>query len=321
MPVTSHINASSLLAPWLINDGYIVVKDAPTDVLRGANMKVAYTASKSLTPGGNALSATNRAALIVPAGRYDFGAVAIDKDAEFIDWYGVGECRLSEDGTIRFPDTVLIVDTDTEVVNDTTRDSHMTGFLLIQETDNALNRGLVIDNVNAADRSRYIDIGVTMPGVTRKAIDDGTNTDIGSYFENCHTLAVNLVVGTISGTCIDCTGAGNSFAGFGGSISGTCTNCVGGDNCFASGGTASGTFNNCASTGGSFGGTGGTASGTFNNCDGGINSFAGGGTFSGVATECTGLAGSFGGGGNSGTAARMTRCRSTGRRPGTRRLP
>ena len=78
------------------SDSTISVQRGTTDVLSAAALRTAYTAAKALTPGGNALSATNRAVVMIPAGRYDFGLgdVADDNhglelDAEFVDLVGM----------------------------------------------------------------------------------------------------------------------------------------------------------------------------------------------------------------------------------------
>lgn len=293
-------------------DAYIVVEDAATDSARGTNLKAAYTAAKSLTPGGSALSATNRAVVIVPAGRYDFGSTALDVDTDFVDFVGVGECRRSEDGTLRMPDTALICDTDDEVVNVTARDVHMSGFHIIHET--AAKVGLRIDEANAADRARFVDIGITNNGVLDQAVDDGTNTDIGSYFENCHTVS-NLLgeCATVSGTLVYCSGGDDSFAGAGYVASGTFIDChVEGVNGFAgSGGTASGTFKRCTASGNNAFGGSGTASGTFEYCScDGQSAFGGNGVASGTFRNCVSGTESFGS--NDTASGTFIDCESTG---------
>ena len=295
-------------------DAIVISQHGITDVANGTNLKTAYTAACALTPGGNVLAIDNRAVLYVPPGNYDFGDTAWNVDTDFVDLIGEGVCRLLESGEIAFPDSKLICDTDTEVVNVTCRDIFMHSFHIEQETDMPANRGLVIDNANACDRGRFIDIGVTMPGVTRKAIDDGTNTEIAAYFEQCHSLAPVLYVGTLSGMCVNCSGVSSSLAGSG-VASGTFKDCTAvGNFTFGGQGTASGTFENCIGGNGSFGGAAGTASGTFENCIGGSGSFGGGGgSATGTFEDCVSGEDSFGGGGNSGTLAVMRRCRSVAR--------
>ena len=335
-------------------DAVVVVQRGATDLASGTNLKAAYAAAKLLTPGGNALAADNRA-VVIAFGNYDFGAVALDLDTEFVDLIGEGICRCDRDPAItwtgapyasavsaidlanaifHWPDSHLICDTDEEVVNVTCRDVLVKGFLIEQET--AGKDGLRIDNADACDRGRFIDLGFKMAVATDEAIMDGTETEIASYFENCHTEAsllgdcvtlsgsckhctggeYSFCCGTASGTFIDCMGMESSFGSHDGIATGTFIDCIGEDSCFGfifmGASTASGTFRNCIGGIDCFA-YGGTASGTFRNCIGGIDSFGGAsGTASGTFVDCIGGYDSFGGVASS-PAALMLRCKSLGR--------
>ena len=83
-----------------VSDTTITVERGSTDVLSAAALRTAYTAAKALTPGGNALSATNRAVVMIPAGRYDFGLGdvgdsnhGLELDAQFVDLVGATGVR------------------------------------------------------------------------------------------------------------------------------------------------------------------------------------------------------------------------------------
>jgi hypothetical protein len=52
------------------SDAVVLVANGTTDADRGTNLATAYTAAAALTPGGNALSASNRAAVLIPPGHY-----------------------------------------------------------------------------------------------------------------------------------------------------------------------------------------------------------------------------------------------------------
>jgi hypothetical protein len=75
---------------------------ARTDAQRAANLIAAYTAAKLLTPNGAALSASNRAKVVVAPGNYDFTAYKTDGtttpgltiDTDYVDFEGVGNARL-----------------------------------------------------------------------------------------------------------------------------------------------------------------------------------------------------------------------------------
>ena len=280
-------------APGLMGyapDAVVIVRRGATDAASGTNLKAAYTAAKSLTPGGSALAADNRAILIVPPGKYDFGSTAWDVDTDFVDPVGKGICRVSLKDAITWvgapyasavsavtpanaefhnPATVLICDTDTEVVNVTCRDVHMSGFHIVHETSDKI--GLKIDNANACDRGRFTDLGFTVPG-SSFAITDGVNTEIAGYFENCHTPGPHLLgnVGTLSCTAKHCTGSTESFD-------------------VASGGTLSGHFEDCVALACGFGSfVNPNVTGTFIRCvcEAGFNTGVPGAAFTGTCIDC-----------------------------------
>lgn len=75
----------SLAWSSLLASGAAVVVDASgTDTDRGTALLAAYTAAKALTPNGAALSATNRAAVVLPVGKYKL-ATTLELDADFVD--------------------------------------------------------------------------------------------------------------------------------------------------------------------------------------------------------------------------------------------
>lgn len=67
------------------SDAFIIVVDATTDTERYANMTNAYEKAKLLTPGGNVLSSTNRATVIMPIGVYDAGTNTFLLDTDYVD--------------------------------------------------------------------------------------------------------------------------------------------------------------------------------------------------------------------------------------------
>ena len=72
-------------------DSVVVVQRGATATASGANLVSAYTAAKALTPGGNALAATNRACVLIPPGSYDLDAYAngLEVDTDFVDLVGL----------------------------------------------------------------------------------------------------------------------------------------------------------------------------------------------------------------------------------------
>ena len=72
-----------------------IVTDSDTYVIcqPGDDLLAKYTAAKALTPGGNAKSATNRAALIIYPGEYDIGDQTLTIDTDYVDVIGLGAAR------------------------------------------------------------------------------------------------------------------------------------------------------------------------------------------------------------------------------------
>jgi len=66
-------------------DAVVVVQRGATDAVSAVKLAAAYAVAKTLLPGGNALSATNRARVCFPAGGYDFGTGTFTLDANFVD--------------------------------------------------------------------------------------------------------------------------------------------------------------------------------------------------------------------------------------------
>ena len=76
-----------------ISEAYVVVEVTANVSTNGANLRNAYDAAKALTPFGNALSATNRAGVLVPPGRYNLGDSALIINADFVDLVGMSTSR------------------------------------------------------------------------------------------------------------------------------------------------------------------------------------------------------------------------------------
>lgn len=286
----------------------------------GDDLAAAYNAAKTLTPGGNSLSASNRATLIIMPGNYTVAsALAIDTD--FVDVIGLGSVKLERgaipavnlSGGINVTasnvrvkgisvgaDNFTIVGATNQIFEDCTGgDYSFAGGYSLDENDNPVGRVASGSFINCVGGNKSFAGDTTYGG-----------TASGSFI-NCvsgnSSFASN---GYASGTFKNCLGGNLCFgAAEGGSASGIFIDCVGGDGCFgSSGGPASGSFANCVGGNGSFGGYG-TASGTFKDCTGGVASFGGGsGTASGIFDNCTGGAGSLGGGYNGTASGTFNNC-------------
>ncbi len=299
----------------MVDDSYVIVErlssrvGTPSDVGNGDALRRAYAEAVALTPGGNALATRNRAAVILPPGRYDMGLGATVEvagadednhglilDTEFVDLIGL---------TGKKEDVVI-----------TSQIATASRGTVEQPADDVEIRGVTLDIDSAAFVLTHTatDPAAYFPedslGITARLVDvECTTQAIG----NAWSMRIGI---EYSGTFIGCTGGTDSF-GTAGTASGTFTGCVGGNgsfggSSFAGLGTASGTFTGCVGGNGSFGG-GSTASGTFTDCAGGVDSFGGGGTASGAFTNCVGGNGSWNGNSDSGLTAVLRRCRSIAR--------
>ena len=247
------------------DDATIVVKRGATDALSGTALLAAYAAAKALTPGGSALSATNRAKLLIPPGTYLL-ASTLSIDTSFVDIEGLGSYKL---------------------------DRGCVCSVLLTKTSGALLLAVSADDV----RIKGISTGphrfaIVTSGLDNLLVENCIGSGPSSFGVNEETNGVD-----VSGTFVNCIGGDSSF-GYGGldyagKASGKFYHCVGGEYAFGGGAIASGEFINCLGGFGSFAGYDGntatrsTASGTFLDCDGSTDSFAGGGTASGTFTNCT----------------------------------
>lgn len=223
-----EIGATKII-PNLIDPGnFVVVQSADSATQNGTNLLAAYAAAKLLTPNGAALSATNRASVIIPPGVYDLGSTALTLDTQYVDIIG-----LTSDY----------------------RSQHIKG------TPAATNSGVIVQTANDVHISN-----LTAEILTAYGTPNGDSTDSAAYFPS--TNLNNTVVENVyfkgndgsssvlwstrlateySGTFTNCIG---ESAAFGDIASGMFTDCTGGNFAFGSGGATSGTFNHC--TGGAF---------------------------------------------------------------------
>jgi len=251
----------------------VFVKSTGTPAQNGTALIAAYAAAKILTPNGSALSATNRATLLIGPGKYDLVTASLNVDTQFVDIVGIGE-----------PDDVFITSAgngnNSGTLNRAANDIRIANLTLEMTTP--------AEDVGSADSAAYY----VSP----------SNTYTLGQFWRVHTggTGYGMRIETNYGdTWRHCVNNGSSgFGGGFGTASGTFISCThNGSNGFGSGGTASGTFINCRNTGGAgFGGV--TISGTFINCvntgsDGFGGSFFGDITSTAVLLGCTNT-GSYG---------------------------
>jgi hypothetical protein len=231
----------------------VTVQTTDSTTKNGENLIAAYAKAKTLTPNGAALSATNRACVIVPPGKYNLdhgvagACVPLTLDTEFVDIIG-----LTSDRSLQ----------------------HIYG------TPEATNSGVIVQTANDVHISN-----LTVEILT--AIDEPNedSTDSAAYFpstnlnstviDNCYFIGYQEVVNT---SILWSMRLNIEYSGI-------FTNNKCGDLAFGYQGSASGTFTNCIGGSASFG-TAGIASGTFTNCTGGDSSFGANGILSGLINFC-----------------------------------
>lgn len=284
---------------------YVIVTPSNSSTTNGTNLRTAYANAKALTPGNSALSATNRATVLLLPGKYDLGTTPLAMDTEFVDLVGI-----SSD-----PKHVLI----TSQIN--TSD---TGTV-VQTVDNVIIRNVTIDLTGTPAGSGAGRTAAYFPGRDSTSISswtsDGATATIASNshglqtgdsvritgsgnndLNGAHTVtridnnsftfpstvndsgSIGTATERFDDTYIEnCVFSGTSDSGMRQSVeyAGTYRRCTGGVNSFS--GIASGVFKDCSVGGNSFANKL-EASGTFEDCVAGNSSFGGGTSTPSVAS-------------------------------------
>jgi hypothetical protein len=262
------------------NGAYIIVRPSASATTNGTELRNAYAAAKLFTPNTSALSATNRATVILLPGRYDLGTTRLNLDTDFVDIIGLTDT----------PEQVVI--TSSVILSDS--------GTIYQTANDVKIKGVTIDRTSSPAGSGAGRTAAYFPFPKATAITtwsgDGTTMTIAA---NGHGLQ--------TGDSVSISGSGNS------SVDGAFTVTRIDDNSFSylstvnaagSIGTATERFNltqieNCV-----FSGTSDSAmrrsteyAGTYKKCVSGAASFGLAGIASGLFEDC--IAGSFSFGGDS----------------------
>lgn len=255
---------------------YIVVDiSANNAISNGTALLAAYAAAKVLTPNGAALSATNRACVILPPAKYDLGVTGLVLDTEFVDLIGLCTNR-----SLQYITNSPNWETgDKGTIIQTADDVHISNLTIVLPITNSEPGGGMYDSAAYYPASNL-----------NKTIIDNCEF-IGN--ESGSTPCMRRVV-EYSGKYTNCKAGYHGF-GCRSIASGTFINCEGDDYAFGGGsdGVASGVFINCRGKNGSFGCE--IANGKYYFCIGGSESFAGNyRTASGKFYNCIGDFFSFG---------------------------
>jgi len=120
---------------------YIIVTTTDDATANGANLLAAYAAAAALTPHGSPLSATNRAVVLLPPGRYDLGAGQLVMDEEYVDLVGLSTARENQHihGSSNGPGTGVLRQTadDVRIENLSVECTQSTGTLFYSPDDPA----------------------------------------------------------------------------------------------------------------------------------------------------------------------------------------
>lgn len=230
------------------SDATVVCERGATDIATAANLRAAYAAAKLLTPGGNALSATNRATVIYPGGRADFGVGDGTNHGLLLDTQYVDLISLT--GSAGSILTSQIVTASRGTVEQTASDVRITGFTL--ELDQST---YTLEDADTDPAAYFPDTNLTAT-VLEDVVCQSTDED--------HGFSTRIQV-NYAGTYRSCSGG---LASWGGSLG-------------SPEGGATGSFYDVHGTDMAFG----EASGEFEKCvyEGEVQST---GVFTGVAKRC-----------------------------------
>jgi hypothetical protein len=201
------------LTEWA-SSSTVVVRATGSATQNGSALLAAYAQAKTMTPNGAALSALNRATVLVGPGVYDLDSDTLELDASFVDLVGMGR------DLTRIASGWL-------VANLTAND------VLIQDLTLHLTAGIPLPVLNGDNnlsgtrlnrlRLKVIgsDISVTQP----TAVHAGRYVDVVADTPAEHA---SIFTGTMAGTAIRCLGGDFSFN----TVTGTVSHCIGRYNAF-----------------------------------------------------------------------------------------
>ncbi len=273
------------------NNAFIVTQTSSSATVNGTALKAAYVLAKALTPNGSALSALNRAAVIVTPGDYDFGEGGeLVLDTQFVDIIGWLADRKAQK---------LISSQNTTGLSKGTIHKQVDDVIVANLTVRVSSSLGIFDNTLAA---WWPDAGYSNEQIINCDFDEDA-----TVFNTPHAMRLAIPYAGYYERCR----AGAYAWGQGANFSGYALDCIcSGEGGFGSNATCSGVLVNCeAQTRYGFGGQGGTFSGKAFNCRVVENAFVATGTFSGTAIGCiaTGTV-CFGGGGAISATGRIIGC-------------
>lgn len=263
----------------------VVVQVTDSETQNGNNLIAAYNAAKVLTPNGQPLSADNRAAVILPAGRYNLGSSKVLMNVEFVDLIGQIRARVTKKGV----GTLNIGGANHKYVrtewSGKNPAAHIIGSadVIRQEVGDVRLENLFVETTAVNDDDNFYGTAYSMPSslnmdktMIRHCRFLGASNDYD--YDSCMSGSGGYGDGyDFSGYYEDCMGESDCWGSDNSEASGVFISCIGGEESFAGYGTASGIFIDCSCTeyGTAFGGDSGDANGIFINCSSFGDSFGG----------------------------------------------
>jgi len=183
----------------LNSEAVFVLTPDDNEIKNGDRMRLAYTKIQSFLPSGNALSATNRAVLLLVGGKYEIDGDLDFNMFNFCDIWGVANPEI-----ICKPLNVLNYGG--------AMDARLTGLIISNKTfgDGTSPVGFV----GGANPSDFTDLTFQV-GATNSTHALGSNVEFAGTIDNCHTDGINMFGGGVNCFCTgvvrNSSGGDNSF--------------------------------------------------------------------------------------------------------------
>jgi hypothetical protein len=312
-----------LIASMALNveTSYVIVQRGSTDIISGTALRTAYTKAKTLTPGGNAISNTNRVTVLVPPGKYDLVLTPLTLDTAGIDLVGMGgpdDVWITSQISTNGYGTVMQTTADVQIHNCTLHINH-SGALsadypaaYMPNSFNPISAAKGIINTNALrmnNGATYVYAWITNSGGWKIEFfsEVGMSTKIGEIdpVSTDKKLNITTTPSPLSGYClIDYSSLATTSSPVTIQVKGLPVlknvNLIGQNNGISTrlATTYGGTYINCNASNATSNPSFDKPVGTFTNCTTGTYGFGAGGAASGTFINCVASDHSFGSGYN-----------------------
>ena len=177
----------------------IVVERGATPEASWVALTNAYEIAKAFAPGGNALSATNRAAVIVTPGTYICGTNTLIMDTDYVDIISANPMLGGLPVTNYLPGNVIFEGIGDAIIEQTCNDVRLVGISCIQRQ---VDRPALRVAVDAADASYYEKLYLYTDYSTgaESTSEDGYmhKRDVSGYWKDCISAGPDENVGGLA---------------------------------------------------------------------------------------------------------------------------